>query len=138
MAPEIFETTNEGDSSCSDKGITNLSNELRGDVIGQRRIENEEEENLSLAKESDMLIKSSVSLNCTDGRCEVPQMIDDLEENHYTKLAKRERAATLSGKLEDLYIEHISNWSSDPSFSPGDSGSSRRESRLVLGTEATE
>lgn len=137
VAPDLFDSSNGGDKSCPDKGKTNLSNELRGKVIAPRKIETEEEENCSFVKATNMLIRSSVGLNCTDGKCEVPQLVDDLEENHYIKLTKRERAMTLPGKLEDMNLVDITNWSSDPSFSPVDRETTRLDSRLALGTNAT-
>ena len=67
-----------------EKGKTNLSNELRGKVINARKIEKDEEEERGWYKEATMMNRSSVVSDCLEGKCSIPSLVDDIEENYFT------------------------------------------------------
>ena len=64
VPPALQEFEDDGVSVTVDKGRTINSNELRGPLFAPRKIETEEEENLSLVKETVMLVRSSASNLC--------------------------------------------------------------------------
>ena len=100
--PDILESSGEVEKNEAGEEKTNLSNELRGKRIQPLPVETQEEEEWSLATETDMLVRSSIRLNSITEEKTPDVDIDPLSMNSFHKLSKRERSKSLSvlGKVK--------------------------------------
>ena len=80
-----------------------------------------------------MLIKLSVQTDCVkEWRCKIPPQEEELDENWFFGSIKRERSMTLSVRMQNISFGDISHWSSDPSFTSGNSKADRENCKIFL------
>ena len=137
--PEAYLEEDSQEDNVTDKGRTELSNELRGKVITPRRQETSEDENRSLAKETLMLERSTTRTGADAGGKNHMIQVDPLAENSFFNRHPypRERSKSLDSLMGDLDLEQLENWSRD-SFSQQHSPQpgAMFNSEIVLGVGA--
>ena len=142
--PEIYLSESASPHEQTDKGRTNMSNELRGSILAPRKLETSDEEKKSWNKEVEMLLKSADTKNYLGLGGEI--ITDEtLEENYFSGRMKVGRGDTesrqqedilLSRQQEDISLSDFSNWSED-SFARSHLQCAKEASKVVLGIGAS-
>ena len=137
VPPELEEFDDDAISPTVDKGRTNNSNELRVPLLGPRKLETEEEEELSLVKETEMLARSSTSNLCSI-KLEENTNIDPVQGNYFFGNGyMRERTRSLDSLLGDMDLNQLSDWSGDSLIKGLERGSHvYMDSSVVIGQGA--
>ena len=138
--PELFEST-DSETSVSDQGRTNMSNELRGSIIKPRKIETADEEDYSLVKETEMLVRSSLMSGGIRQEVELENTTDHMVDNYF-RVKKwdggRERSRSMSEVMDELNISGVSEWSFDSFSQRYRDDYNNFDSRVVIGKDASE
>ena len=138
--PDLLENT-DSETSVPDQGRTNMSNELRGSVIKPRKIEIADEEDHSLFKETEMLVRSSLMSGGIRQEVELENTTDSMVENYF-RVKKwdggRERSRSMSEVMDALNISGVSEWSHDSFSQRYRDEYNTFDSRVVIGKDASE
>ena len=138
--PDLLENT-DSETSVPDQGRTNMSNELRGSIIKPRKIEIADEEDHSLFKETEMLVRSSLMSGGIRQEVELENTTDSMVENYF-RVKKwdggRERSRSMSEVMDALNISGVSEWSHDSFSQRYRDEYNTFDSRVVIGKDASE